>query len=200
MCEPSAASRPSVYGLGLVVMLMVRVWYACADQVCGPAGLVWQILTGIMCSVCGQCQQGPVSLAAAGPWLSACRLVLQGLPMVANRVESGDKSEVKGVQILPCGSQSPQLSASRYGSLALRQRCGVEQGGTQVAGIPEHEYYVAEPSESCIRPMVALLAIGFFSGQVFLVLCWAGHWDPGCSWSFLVLCRADHWDPGCSAV
>lgn len=84
VCEPSAASRPSVYGLGLVVMLMVRVWYACADQVCGPAGLVWQILTGIMCSVCGQCQQGPVSLAAAGPWLSACRLVLQGLPMVAN--------------------------------------------------------------------------------------------------------------------
>lgn len=84
VCEPSAASRPSVYGLGLVGMLVVRVWYACADQMCRPAGLVWQILTGIMCSVWGQCQQGPESLAAAGPWLSACRLVLQGLPMVAN--------------------------------------------------------------------------------------------------------------------
>lgn len=56
----------------------------------------------------------------------------------------------------------------------------MEQGGTQVAGIHEHEYYGAEPSESSIRSMAALLAIGYFSGQVALVLCRAGHWDPGC--------------------
>lgn len=98
----------------LVVMLVVRV-VVCTCSDVGPAGLAWQIPTG-MCSVWGQCQQGPSSLAALEPWLSACRLVLQVLPMVANSSEPSDK-RLKGVRILPWGLQSPQLSAGVHPQL-----------------------------------------------------------------------------------